>query len=523
MDSTFEFCALEYECRHYLNLSDWRIDEELGLIHPVKTLIACPIPVLPTAVITNADTGSERVELQFWKFGRWHRILADKETISSASKIVSLSAYGLEVTSNNARILVNALSEILVTGARFIPHHTGKTALGWEGREFLPYSKNYVFDGEENYRYLYDSVAEKGDFEEWKKKMAMLREDKIFRILLAASFAAPLVEVVGENPFIVHLWGTTGFGKTVSLMCAMSVWGNPAVGRLTRTLNMTTNSMLQTAAFLNSIPFAADEMQTIKRQNVDYDTLIMQLTEGINRGRMKYDKMNDTASWRNAFLFTGEEPCLNQCSGGGAKNRVIEVHCTEKIIQDGNSTANFVRENYGHAGREFVTRLDFDKTRQYYKSVCADIIATCDTTEKQAGAAALILVADWLSTELFWPDDERVLTIDDIEPFLAGAKEVDASERAYQFIRDTIAEYSRNFTADCVDRWGTIEEDGRVFFNNTVLQRVLSNAGFDFNAVKTAWAERGYLEKGKDGRFRQLKKISNQCCSCSVLVSNTER
>jgi hypothetical protein len=37
----------------------------------------------------------------------------------------------------------------------------------------------------------------------------------------------------------------------------------------------------------------------------------MRVTEGIDRGRMKYDTKVAQKTWKNAFIFTGEEPCTN--------------------------------------------------------------------------------------------------------------------------------------------------------------------------------------------------------------------
>lgn len=38
----------------------------------------------------------------------------------------------------------------------------------------------------------------------------------------------------------VHLWGVeSGTGKTVALMLAASVWGNPAIGQYVQTFNAT--------------------------------------------------------------------------------------------------------------------------------------------------------------------------------------------------------------------------------------------------------------------------------------------
>ena len=495
---------------------NWAVDKEKGLYHRNKDIVACPVPILPSAIYRNTATGTEKVELQLYKFGEWRKIVTDRETISNRSKIISLSNLGVEVNSGNAGHLMNALSEIISQSLSRLPLRRSCSSLGWSGDEFIPYSGNMVFDGEEQFKSMFDSVTQKGGLEDWRRFMAPLRENRVLRIMLAASFASPLVSVVGENPFILHLWGGTSLGKTVALMCAMSVWGDPAVGHLTRTLNMTNFSMLSTAAFLNSLPFAADELQTIKKSFGNYDNLIMQLTEGTDRARMKYDRLNYAGSWRNAFLFTGEEPCIKPGSGGGAKNRVIEIECREKIIENGNATANFVRSCYGTAGKEFIEKLDRRMVKSYYDGIFNDIVSGTSTTEKQAGAAALILTADWLSTQQFWPEDESVLRIDDLEPYLFTEEEVDTAQRAYGYVLDLVSEYGRNFTADAADRWGVIE-NYKVYFIKSVLERELEKAGFDFNAVKAKWYQHGWLEKANDGGYRLKKRVNGTVANTVVI------
>lgn len=58
---------------------------------------------------------------------------------------------------------------------------------------------------------------------------------------LAASFASPLLEPLNCLPFFVHLWGVdSGTGKTVALMVAASVWGDPTIGSFVKTFDGTT-------------------------------------------------------------------------------------------------------------------------------------------------------------------------------------------------------------------------------------------------------------------------------------------
>ena len=514
---TFAFSTEFAEITKNLKLGVWKVDESIGLYHSSLKIYACPIPVLPAALYRNDDTGQEKVQLKFFKFKKWHSITVERKQIASKSAIINLANDGIEVSEDNAHNLVKALNEIIAASLETIPTYRTKSCLGWHEGQFLPYSKEVIYDESKEYGDLYNAVSERGTLDEWCEYMKKLRKNKVFRLMLAASFASPLVEIVGQNPFILHLWGLTSIGKTVSLMAAMSIWGNPEVGRMVRTLNMTTNAMLQTAAFLKNLPFAADELETIKSSFVDYNQLIMQLTESVNRSRMKYEQLMPLGSWRNAFIFTGEEPILKQSSGGGAKNRVIQVECNEKIIENGNETANFVRTHYGCAGRKFIENLDKERAVNLYKDVYGDLINNFDVTDKQAGSAALLLVADWLSSELFFPDDTEVLQLDTVARYLSSQKEVDPAEQAYQLTLDLITEHNRNFTPDAIDCWGLIS-GGRCYFINSVLTRELDRLGFDLNAVKSAWAERGYLVKSDTGRYRYLKRICDATISCTCVV-----
>ena len=74
--------------------------------------------------------------------------------------------------------------------------------------------------------------------------------------------------------------------------------------------------------------------------------------------------------WNCCFLFTGEEPITKATSGGGVKNRVIEVEATEKVIADGNFVSNFVRKNYGFAGKEFINNIPKqEELQQRYREI----------------------------------------------------------------------------------------------------------------------------------------------------------
>lgn len=478
----------------------------------------CSMPVIVSALLWNNDSRSEKVELSFRKGNRWRKVVVPHSTIASKSNIVKLSDQGIAITSENAGDMVKFLYTFETFNGDKIPHRDAKSVMGWVGDTdvFMPYTKDISFDGDEQFGYLYRAISKRGSLEDWCKEMVKLRKNKALRLTMAASFASPLIEVIGENPFVFHLWGGTGTGKSVALLVAMSIWGDPAFGKLTRTMNMTANSMLSTAAFLKNLPFAGDELQTIKNRWSNYDALIMQITEGIDRGRMTYDKLNETRSWKCSFIFSGEEPCIKAASGGGAKNRVIEVECDGKVVADGNKVATFVKSHYGAAGPWFLENLDKKYAKELYDYFFAEFLTT-GTTDKQAGAAALLLTADQLASELLWKEQEMDLNVEDLSPFLSSAEEVDVTERAYQYLTDIISENSLNFHADARITWGCFDGD-YCYINRTVMDRLLTDAGYDIGSVLNKWAYKGYIVRYNERAIRHMRRINGTPTSCIKLL-----
>lgn len=499
------------------DMGGWLIDEDgVSRQHLVKKgdkvveaypEYASPIPLVPISILENIDCGVEKVELLFYKQGAWKKIISDRSTTANRSTIIKLADKGVEVNSDNAGLLVKYIADIISKNMLVIPRKPAKSTMGWtESGEFMPYSENIYFDGDDQYKFLYKAIAHKGTLTEWVDYVKPLRKYSMdLRLAMAASFASPLIELIGENSFVFHLWGGTGTAKTVSLMVAMSVFGNPAMGAMTRTMNMTANAMLSTASFLKNLPFAGDELQTIKNRWGNYDSLIMCITEGIDRGRMSYDKINEVRSWKCSFLFTGEEPCTKQSSGGGVKSRVIEMECRNKIVENGMQTANFVRSHYGCAGNPYIEYVKQQDIKGKYSDHFGSIMNDTDTTDKQAGAMAIMLTADEIARELFFPE-ERPLVLDDILSYMYTSAEVDVTERAYQYMMNCIAENQNNFSQDSKQVWGVKTREG-IFFNKNVLSRLLEEQGYDFEACKAKWLDKGYIEKTPSGRFVHYKSV----------------
>lgn len=501
-----------------LNCGRWRADDLGVVLNDVTaqgvpiTITACPHPIIPIERYINLDTDTEKIKLAFFKDSRWREVTVDAGTVLNKTSIIQLADRGVLVTSESAKDLVKYLSDVISLNAREIPLYNSIGRLGWIDGDFIPYNDSVKYDGDADFKSIYDNVTYEGSYDLWLEHIKKLREDINIRLVLAASFASPLIEVVGALPFILHLWGTTGFGKTVTLMVASSVWGNPEMGCLTRTMNMTANAMARTSAFLYNIPFCADELQQIKQSWNNYDSLIMYLTEGIDRGRAKArGGVEQTKIWRNSFIFTGEEPITKAASGGGVKNRVIEIECDKKIIQDGNYTANLVKANYGYAGRAFIAHLnhlintDKQSIIDRYKTLFKGILSATDTTDKQALSLALILLADELASKFIFKD--TALTIDDVKSYVISENAVRVEERAYNEVVNLISRNINKLNEYATDSWGKIYDDV-VTINKQVLEQELNKMGFDFGSLKKGWDKRGYIIKNSAGRYIHQTKVN---------------
>lgn len=478
---------------------------------------ACSHPILPVEILKNVDTAEERITLAYFKSATWQTITVDRSVCANANKIVdALSQYGIEVTSDNAKNMVRYISDCVGLNPLTLNPKKSINRLGWVGNAFTPYTEDIRYEGDMDYEAIFRNVKEAGSYDVWRGLCAELRKNIPLRMMMATSFASVLLEPLKVLPFVLHVWGTTGTCKTVALMVAMSIWGNPKMGGLVKTMNMTKNAIMRNSAFLCSIPFAGDELQTIKdKWQGNFDQLIYQITEGVDRGRAKaYGGVEETRTWKNSFLFTGEEPITKANSGGGSKNRVIEIAIDGPLVDDGHYVSSVVQENYGFAGRKLVEHIqetESEKLTTRYRELFEEL-CQLDTTDKQAMAMACILLADELAVELFF-SDEQPLTIFQVKRYLQSAMDVDVAERAYQSVLNWAAKNPVRFEDPKAENspnkgevWGRIDEKILVV-NRDVLLSYLDSNGFDYTAVSRKWNDKGYLIRNSQGKFVHCTKV----------------
>ena len=333
---------LELEC------GLWHCDSSgVSKVLKERNEYACLHPIMPIERLVNVDTGEEKLRISFFKGRYWRDFIASKRDLFDSSKIIQFSALGVSVTSKSAKLLSEFLCDVETLNPDIIPETESVGRLGYigNGELFSPYVDNIVFDGDASYSTLYAAITEHGDYTKWLAEAQKCRSESLTaQVMLAASFASPLIGKIGCLSFFVHLWGVeSGTGKTVALMLAASVWGNPDIGQYIQTFNATQVGHEKTAAFLNNVPMCIDELQLSKDSHGHSKFDVYQLSQGTGRTRgNKSGGVDKTPRWALCVLTTGESPLTSDSSGAGAVNRVIDIECkaADSVIKDGFATSS---------------------------------------------------------------------------------------------------------------------------------------------------------------------------------------
>ena len=491
----------------------------------------CRHPIMPVQRLCNIDSGEERLKIAYKKGRVWRSIIVEKSVIASSSSILQLAANGIMVNSENAKSLSTYLLEIEQLNYEIIPEQKSVGRLGWLGEHgFSPFVDDLVFDGETNFRNIFNAVKTEGSRNAWLYAMQDLRKEKSpGRLFLAASFASAILEPCGLLPFFLHAWGGTETGKTVGLMIAASVWACPKMGEYITTFNSTLVGQEMTASFLNSLPMCIDELQIQSSAGIkDFDKIIYHLTEGVGRTRgAKYGGLQRTNKWKNCIITNGEHPISNANSGGGAVNRVIEFECAEKVYSDLVGICSVIQSNYGFAGREFVEYLQTDGAvervnalqKEYYRELLKS-----DSTDKQAASASAILAADHIATELIFKDGNN-LTVADLEKIMTKKKEVNVNNRALEFVYELVERNPNKFKPNEYgdyqgEVWGKIDDDF-IFIIKSVFDREMVNAGFNSTAF-LAWAKRNDVIITDNGKRTKKARITGSSTNCVCIRKNLD-
>lgn len=495
-----------------------------------------------SAIYKNINTSAQKIELKFKNNFGWQTRIIERAKAIDKNKLKDEANFGIDMS--NPTGLSEYLNYMLINNEKIIPYKKAITHLGWIDyekideetgqamiqKDFIPYDDNIVFDGGENFRNYYDAVKKpKGDYEIWRKNCEEFRKNIAVRLAMDASFASPLLEITGSLPFVLLLYGKTGKGKTVTLQVAASIWGDPANDRLVNSLDSTKNFVYRTMGFYHSIPCFFDELQLYSG---DKDKLAMTMCQGIDRGKAdKIEGNKEKETWRNSSIISGEETISNSNSGGGTLNRLIEIDIdaetngeslfkgckyAEDIEECKYASEVIAKNNYGFAGKifiEYIKQMGKNKIFKMYQERFNQLKKLNISEDKQISTMANILLADDIVNTFMF--SEQKLKEEDVKRFLFEKKEIDKSERAYDYFISKVAQNqscfikrnekdTKNTNLENLtgkrEFWGIMTEYD-ITILRTIFDEILENKNFPVKKTLKDWAQKGYVELGSDGKY----------------------
>lgn len=481
-------------------------------------IVACYHPILPVERLKNMETGEEQIVLAYKRNNRWDEIKVAKDVIASANKIISLSKYGISVTSENAKHLVRYLSDVENMNDDHINIQMSTAKLGWHGEEFIPYNTDIIFDGDNQFRHVYDAIHECGSEDVWLNHVKKIRKSGRIeaKFMLAASFASVLVSVLDVLPFFVDLWGTSGGGKSVSLMLACSIWANPDEHQYIGDFDSTNAGWEVKADMLNHLPMILDDTNKANEKvKENLETLVYSLCSGKGKSRSNKDLgMRRENRWKNCILTNGERPLQSYVNQGGAINRVLELECLEGVYENPAETVRVLKKNYGFAGKRFIEiikAMDKDSIRAIYEDFNRKVFDE-NKTQKQTMSLAAILTADKIATEHIFKD-KCYISLDEAKETLVDQNIMSDNERCYRYLLDKVAMNQTRFDISAnIEKWGIIEKDYAIFYSQAFND--LCQAGGFSKKSFLSWADRKCLLQTQGGKLTKQKKINginNRC------------
>ena len=505
-------------------------------------------PVLVVGRQHDIESKAVSLELAWLQEGVWHHLIVARENIASAQAITRvLSAVGVPVTSNNARTLVNFLSEYEAANLAHIPRKSVSHQLGWQetngvvgfllGMSFISTSEQtseVLFQGgDEGDNQIAKGFDVRGDLCTWLGAITRLRSKPSARLALYAGFASPLLHIVNAPNFCLDIAGPTTNGKTTMLRVVASIWGDPDDRNPDSPLKSWDSTQVfreRAPAVLNSLPLILDDTKLVK-QSEDVATTVYSFAAGRGRGRGSVRGVAPTQTWKNLFITSGESPLTSFSNDGGTRARVLSLWgspfgpidaVTGISVRELN---RLIVENYGHAGMAFVTylvnnqdlwddwRATYDRhTRTYQTRAGENQVAA-----RMAPMMAAIHLAAELAhaaLEMPWDYADPILLVWDA--LTLNSKDANRPLAALRYMKDWANAHHDEFFGrrqtgsqphgGWAGKWnsdsnipgGKRRSTAWIGFFPSRLEQLLRGGEFEAEAILRAWDDNGWLVKSRD-------------------------
>ena len=509
--------------------------------------LICRRPVIIKGRVYDTDKKIFLIEASYKHAeGKWRTIKPqERATIFNARKLVELSNLGLPVTSQNAGALVTYLDCFFADNEKRLPMSYIVPRCGWhefhDTKVFIDPRRDCdieaegkkitcaVSDASEFAKHL----RTKGSIDEWRKAYQLAKKSPVARAVVAASVAAPLLDIVGERNFMLYLKARTRAGKTTAMLLGASAIGDE---KIIRSFDSTKNGLVGAAADVNDFAFLIDEKQVADgRLKENLADLVYALGNGVGRTRLNRDStLKKLHDWRTIAIASGETDLLPENATDGADTRLLTLHAPDTILSadDCKVIRGITKDNYGHA-----LPLVIDEIKTIGKVVLVgmfnqmvDTYATKfkDMLPEHCRYMAVITLADALLNSALGvdtvtlpdgkkvkPSDDAIINLGKVFSLIPTAKDISATDHEKDFVRGFILQNQGKFIGGNIpiERMQAIygklrDDDGYTYITTRALQDACKIAGFDYRKLAADLAAVGFFEPA-DSVEKNRKNANN--------------
>ena len=255
--------------------------------------------------------------------------------LSNRKDIVLLSKNNFPVTSENAGKLVQFLNKFKYENEAKLKPLNASSQLGWQGDSFLFPDRALNSNGEIVPGHFIgadpprEAFTAKGDLNTYVRFIRDIKNDLegtrylIPVFVIYATLASFILELLKENPIIIHFTETTGRGKTSIMKLAASIYGKLDYFN---NWNDTITALGRKAVKLKNIPLLINEGSIIE-QKKGIGSFLYTLSEGQSRTKSTMDSTNETTAIKrfyNVIISNGEISLLTGNESSGVLMRVNE-------------------------------------------------------------------------------------------------------------------------------------------------------------------------------------------------------
>lgn len=490
-------------------------------------------------IYTDIDSNEQNIEIEYLvdtKKCEYKTVIVPKLTIASSTNILKLSNYGINVTTTNAKKIVDYFSDFEKSNIKYIENIYSTKKMGWNNKDFVPYSEKIKVISGGELQNISESYVTKGNRELWYETMNNFRNtNKVFRFMMATAFTAPMLNVFQVRSFLVHFWEDSRAGKTASMKCVLSAFGNSEY--LMRSFNSTANALEAIASLHNDLLFAIDERQMAKSDEF-LNGLIYILGNGKGKDRMKADgTMHEKKEFRTLAISTGEEQMTNDKSFAGVISRILEIKGKPfEKEEEASRMYSFTRENYGFAGKEMIEYIQenynefVDKYLDIYKDKRAKYIkANPNSISSHVEYIALIETVDEFISEMFFKTEKT--TFSEFIISSSAKKDEDGNEKPFerfsQFYVSNISKYSIMegrksiyFPANgsCIGKIQQEENNVIVYTFVSAIKDYLEKSNVSYNKALQYMQKNNLIKSDSEGKSSVLVKINGVNVRCIALI-----